>query len=200
MEDEILKYKKNALLGKISAEPLCQEYKQAWRSCGEDKEMLVRLAMRQQSIPHFSTACYKNLGLSKDYIKENFSEYINGRVFKDCDGVDGYTYALYVDWGCENDLEIKIDVSSLMWCVDTNMVVPECKCPTIYVSNKSKVRLVCDGYNIVNVKLFDESELIIEDMDASSEVVIYKYSDRCKVDKGRFCLGKVNEFNKDLRL
>lgn len=196
----MMKFKKNALLGNISAEPLCQAYKQAWRSCGNNKEMLIRLAMRQQSLPYFSTACYEKLGLTKGYIKENFNEHINGKILEDCDGVKGYTYALYIDWNYDNDLEIKTDVSSLMWCVDTNVIVPKCKCPTIYVSNKSKVRLVCDGYNTINVKLFDESELIVEDMDASSEVVVYKYSDKARVEEGKFCLKELKVFNKELRL
>lgn len=195
-----MKFKKNALLGNISAEPLCQAYKQAWRSCGNDKDMLIRLAMRQQSLPYFSTACYEKLGLTKEYIKENFNEYINGKILEDCDGVKGYTYALYVDWNYDNDLEIKTDVSSIMWCVGTNVIVPKCKCPTIYVSNKSKVHLVCDGYNTINIKLFDESELIVEDMDASSEVVVYKYSDKAKVEEGKFCLKELKVFNKELRL
>ena len=200
MKDEMLKYKKNALLGKISAEPLCQAYKQAWRSCGEDKEMLVRLAMRQQSIPHFSTACYKNLGLSKDYIKENFNEYINGRVLNDCDGVDGYTYALYVDWDYENDLNIETDVASIMWTVGANIVVPKTKAPTIYISNRSNVHLVCDGYNSINVKLFDDSVLSIEDLDENSNVVVYKYGSDAKVELGKFCLKEPKVFNKELRL
>jgi hypothetical protein len=200
MEDEMLKYKKNALLGNISAEPLCQAYKQAWRSCGDDKGMLVRLAMKQQSIPHFSTACYKKLGLTKEYIKENFKDYINGHILNDCDDVKGYTYALYVDWNYDNDLDVKTDVSSLMWCVDTNVIVPKCKCPTLYISNGSKVCLVCEGYNSVNVKLFDDSVLIIDDIDENCDVVVYKYSDSAKVEKEKFCLGSVKVFQKELRL
>lgn len=196
----MMKYKKNALLGNISAEPLCQSYKQAWRSCGNDKEMLVRLAMKQQSIPHFSTACYKNLGLTKGYIKKNFKDYINGYVIRNADGVDGYTYGLYVDWDYSNDLEISTDVSSFMWCVDTNIVVPKCKCPTIYISNRSNVHLVCDGYNTVNVKLFDDSVLTIEDLDENSNVVVYKYGGDAKVELGKYCLGSVKVFSKELRL
>lgn len=199
MDRDLFMFYKSALEGKFTT-PLCSEYKSAWRKCGNDKEMLIRLAMRQQSLPYFSTACYEKLGLTKEYIKENFNEYINGYVLEDCDGVKGYTYALYVDWGCENDLETKTDVSSLMWCVDTNMIVPKCKCPTIYISNSSKICLSCEGYNSVNVKLFDDSELIINDTDESCEVVIYKYSDNARVELGKFCLKEPKIFNKELRL
>ena len=192
-------FKKNALLGNISAEPLCQAYKQAWRMCGDDKEMLVKLALKQQSIPYLSHACYESMGLTKEYILNNFGELINGkRAFENVEGVDGYTYQLYV--GYDKDFEITADVTSLMWCNGSQIVIKPTKCPTIYVSNKSKVRLVCDGYNTVSVKLFDESELIVEDMDASSEVVVYKYSDKASVELGKFCLTEPKVFNKELRL
>jgi hypothetical protein len=200
MKDEMLMFKKNALLGNISAEPLCQAYKQAWRMCGDDKEMLVRLALMQQSQHYFSTACYKNLGLTKDYIKENFADYINGHILNDCDGVRGYTYSLYVDWDYVNDLDVKTDVCSVMWTVGANIVIPKTKCPTIYISNKSNVHIVCEGFNTINIKLFDESKVTVQEVDENSDVIIYKYSDKASVELGKFCLKEPKVFNKELRL
>ena len=200
MKDEMLMFKKNALLGNISAEPLCQAYKQAWRMCGDNKEMLVKLALKQQSIPYLSHACYKELGLTKEYIKEHFKEYINGKILEDCDGVKGYTYALYVDCGCDNDLDIKTDVASIMWTKDTFVVIQQCKCPTIYVSNSSDIHLICEGFNTINVKLFDDSKLFVDELDENSEVVVFKYSEDAKVEEGKFCLGKVKVFDKELKL
>ena len=168
--------------------------------CGDDKEKLVNLSMMQQSLPYFVTACYNGLGLTKEYIKEKFKDYINGRVLNDCDGVSGYTYALYVDWDYENDLEINTDVASIMWTVGANIVVPQTKAPTIYISNRSNVHLVCDGYNSINVKLFDDSVLTIEDLDENSNVVVYKYGGDAKVELGKYCLGSVKVFPKELRL
>jgi len=198
--DELLEFKKNAILGKVSGQPLCEEYKAAIRKCGNDKEMLVRLALKQQCIPYLSCACYNHLGLTKEYIKKEFKDYINGYVFNDCDEVDGYTYALYVDWDYENDLDVKTDVASIMWTVGANIVVPSTKCPTIYLSNRSNVHLVCEGFNSVNIKLFDKSKVTIEDLDENSEVVVYKYSDDAQVELGKYCLGKVKVFDKELRL
>lgn len=200
MKDEMLEFKKNSILGKVNGQPLCVDFKSAWRACGNDKEMLVRLALMQQSQPYFSTACYEHLGLTKDYIKENFKDYINGYTIHDADNVQGYTYGLYVDWDYENDLVVKTDVASLMWCVGTNVVVEKCKCPTIYISNRSNVHLVCDGFNTVNIKLFDKSKVTIEDLDEESDVVVYKYSEDAVVEEGKYCLGKVKTFNKELRL
>ena len=196
----MMNFNRNALLGNISGQPLCADYKSAWRKCGNDKEMLIKLALQQQSQPYFSTACFKNLGLTKDYIKKEFKEYINGVVLNDCDGVQGYTYALYVDWDYENDIDVKTDVVSVMWTVGANIVVQETKCPVLYVSNRSNLHLVCEGYNSVNIKLFDNSKITIEDLDENSNVVVYKYSDGASVELGKFCLGNVKVFNKKLRL
>lgn len=198
--NELLEFKKSAILGKISGQPLCEEYKAFLRKCGNDKEMLVRLALMQQCIPYFSTACYKGLGLTKDYIKQEFKDYINGVVFNDCDDVKGYTYSLYVDWDYENDLNISTDVASIMWTVGANIIVPQTKAPTIYISNRSNVHLVCEGFNSVNIKLFDKSIVTIEDLDENSEVVVYKYSDDAQVELGKYCLGRVKVFDKELRL
>jgi hypothetical protein len=68
------------------------------------------------------------------------------------------------------------------------------------MSNCSNVHLIGDGYNNVNIKLFDKSKVTIEDLDENSEVVVYKYSDEAKVELGKYCLGKVKVFEKDLRL
>jgi hypothetical protein len=162
--------------------------------------MLIRLSLNQQALPYVATHAYKGMGLTKDYVKTAFKDYINGRVFNDCDEVDGYTYALYVDWDYENDLDVKTDVASIMWTVGANIVVPTSKCPTLYISNRSNVHLVGDGYNSINIKLFDKSKITIEDLDENSEVVVYKYSDDAQVELGKYCLGKVKEFRKDLRL
>ena len=197
--DKLLEFKKNAILGKISGQPLCEEYKAALRKCGNNKELLVRLALMQQCTPYFSHACYESMGLTKEYILNNFGELINGkRTFENVEGVDGYTYQLYA--GYDKDFEITADVTSLMWCNGSQIVIKPTKCPTVYISNKSKVRLVCDGYNTVNVKLFDESKLIVEDIDENSEIIVYKYSDKAAVEEGKYCFGKVKVFNKELRL
>jgi hypothetical protein len=197
--DELLEFKKNAILGKISGQPLCEEYKAAWRKCGDDKEMLVRLALMQQSTPYLSHACYESMGLTKEYILSNFGELINGkRTFENVEGVGGYTYQLYV--GYDKDFEITADVTSLMWCNGSQIAIESTKCPTIYVSNKSHISVSGDGYNSIRIYLFDESSVILEDFDENSSVLIYKYSEDANVETGKYCLGKVKVFNKELKI
>lgn len=197
MEKELLEFQKNAILGKI-AQPLCNDYKAAWRACGDNKEMLVRLALSQQATPYLSHACYKNLGLSKKYILENFGDYINGRrTFNNVDGVQGYSYELFVDYG--EDMVAKTDVVAMMWC-HNNVLIPQTKCPTLYISNISDVHISCDGYNSIRIYLFDESNVVIDESSEDCEVIVYKYSNTASVEMGKFCFARVKIFNKTLRL
>ena len=200
MDKELFNIYKNALEGCSQIEPLCNEYRNRWRACNDNKEKLVELSLCQQAIPWFVTMCYLRRGVGKEYLLREYNEYINGFAFKDCDGVRGYTYGLYVDWDYENDLTVDKDVVSVMWTIGANLIVPKTKATTIYISNKSNVHIVGDGYNNINVKLFDKSKITIEDLDEESEVAVYKYSDDAQVELGKYCLGKVKVFRKELRL
>lgn len=194
----MLEFQKSALQGALS-EPLCAEYKQEWRKCGDDKLKLLKLAMKQQAQPFVATYCYKNKGLTKEYIKNAFDGLINGFTVQDADGVKGYSYGLYVDYS--GLVNLSIDVCSMMWCKDTDVAIETAKCPTLYVSNCSKVNLVCDGFNSVRVYLFDESEIVLEDIDSESSVIIYRYSKDAKINVGNFCMStKVSLFDKQLRI
>ena len=178
---------------------LCNEYKDELRRCHEDKLELMRLAMRQQSIPFVATKMFEGV-VKKDYLLNTFGDYLNGYVLKDCDNVKDYTYTWYVGYDYANDIEVKTDVVHISCTDSAQVVVEQTKCPTLYISNNSKVNLVCEGYNSVRVYLLDNSKLVIDDIDEESTVTIYKYSDKCEVEQGKFCFGKVKIFNKTLRL
>ena len=194
MAQDLFNYYKHAL-----SNGLCSEYKGRWRACHDNKEQLVKLVMAQQSLPHFIHYCYNGMGLSKEYIQETFGDYINGNaVINDADGVDGYTYSLYV--GFKGDFKAAVDVLSLMWCNNTNVTVETSKCPVIYVGCGSHVYLSLDGYNCPHIYLFDDSKVTIDDTDEDSKVVIYKYSDKAQVELGKYCLADVKVFNKKLKL
>ena len=194
MAQDLFNYYKHAL-----SNGLCSEYKGRWRACHDNKEQLVKLVMAQQSLPHFIHYCYNGMGLSKEYIQETFGDYINGNaVINDADGVDGYTYSLYV--GFKGDFKAAVDVLSIMWCKNTNVTVETSKCPVIYVGCGSHVHLSLDGYNCPHIYLFDDSKVTIDDTDEDSKVVIYKYSDKAQVELGKYCLADVKVFDKQLKL
>jgi hypothetical protein len=195
MKDEMFKFYKNAL-----SNNLCDEYKNLWRSANDNKSKLVQLSLIQQSIPFFASYCYNGDGLSKDFLLQEYAEYINGTIMFDCDGVHGYSYQLFVDYKGDV-LDLSVDISHFMFCDGLTIQVQETKCPTIYLSNKSNVNLVCLGYNNVRVMMFDESKLTIDDCDEESCVTIFKYNDKCNVSKTKFCLSNnIKEHNKELRL
>lgn len=198
MEKELFSFYRNSLLGEVSNSPLCKEYQTEWRKCGEDKEALVKLALRRQSLPYFFTACYENLGLSPEYILDTFGDHINeNRLHTNVDGIEGYSSQLFVQY--DKDFTATADTTALMWCRNIKVEVPITRCPFVYVSNLSDVHISCVGYNSVYVYLFDESKVTI-DGDETCEVIVYKYSDVAMVERGRDCKCEVKTFNKMLRL
>lgn len=195
MNGELFKYYKAALVN-----GLCSDWKGYWQAAGDDKLKLITLAMSQQAIPHVATYAYNGIGITKEYIETEFKDYINEKTkILDADGVDGYTYALYI--AQNRILRPSVDVSSLMWCKDITLELKTAQCGFIYVSNNSDIRLVMDGFNSPRIYLFDESTITIEDADETCSATIYKYSDKCKVNYGKYCLSKrIKQFNKELRL
>ena len=138
--NEMFSFYKAALQGAITS-PLCADYKSEWRGCGNDKDKLVKLVMRQQSLPYFITHCYKGKGLSKEYIQRTFADYINESTKKavifDADGVKGYTYSIYVAF--EGIFKAVTDVLTAMWCNNTSVTIRKAKCPILYVGCGSTV-------------------------------------------------------------
>ena len=194
MKDEMLFFHKNALLAN-----LCKEWATMWSNCHGEKEKLMRLVLMQQSAPYFATFCYNGAGLSKEYCLKEFGDYLNGRVFNDVEGVKGFTYAMYIN--PSQGFKIAVDEAQILWSRDLDIVIPETKCPTLYVSNKSSVHLTLEGFNTIRVYLFDESEVIIDDADETCEIIVYKYSENASVLRGTYCISpKVKVFNKTLKL
>lgn len=194
--DRLQEYYRQSLLA-----DLCQEYKGKWASCHDDKEKLFRLAVAQQSFPHMATFAYKGLGLTQEYIKDGFSDFVNGQYTAiDADGVNGdYKTELYV--GYNGDLSVSDDVFMTMWSDVPSMEIEATKAVKIYVSCWSDVHIVCGGYNSVVIMLFDESRVTLEDVDEDSSVTIYRYSKDAKVEYGDYCMSKkIKEFEKELKI
>lgn len=191
---DLFNYYKNAL-----SNGLCDEYKNRWRACGNDKDKLIKLVLSQQATPHLIDYCYKGLGVGKEYIQREFADYINGnRVIQDADDVNGYTYSLWV--GYHGVFDVTTDVTTMMWVDKAHCTIPETKCPTIYIGCGSRVYLSLNGYNCPRIMLFDDSEVILYDSDEVSKVLVYRYSPKAKVEIGKYCLAEVKVFDKELRL
>ena len=199
MKNEMFDFYKFALQGALT-NPLCADYKNEWRACNGDKDMLVKLVMRQQSIPYFITHCNNGKGLSKEYILNEFGDYINGnKVIFDADGVKGYTYSLYV--GYNGVCKPSEDVIALMWCSYNDLEIYTAKCPVIYVGCNSEVHVTLDGYNTPRFYLFDNSKLVIDDANETCSIIVYRYNKDAIIDGGKYCTTKsIKVFDKELRL
>ena len=193
MDKEMFFFYRNAL-----ARNLCGEYSKEFKKDLEDNERLFNLCLRQQSIPYFATACYQKWGLDDKFLKDRFGDLLNGKyTAKNCDNVEGYTYQLWCD--SESPINVSCDIIHIMYDI-CEVVIPQTKCPTIYVSNKSDINITAKGYNTIRIYLFDESQVRIDILDEDSSVIIYKYSPDCNVVLGDNCNGKVKQFDKELRL
>lgn len=200
MDKELFMFYKAALEGELTT-PLCSEYKSAWRKCGDDKEQLVRLVMRQQALPYFVHYCYNGKGVTKEYIMDAFGNYINGKYYGlNVDGVDGdYKTEIYV--GDKGILSPSANVLCAMWCNSLTFEIRPAKSPFLYIACNSDVHISCLGYNSPRIYLFDESKVTLDDVDMESSVTVFKYSDGCVVEKGDFCISEnIKEYRKELRL
>lgn len=194
----MMNFYKNALLGLASNKPLCDSYRDEWRACGEDKKKLLTFSLKQQCIPYVMLYSYKGQGLTKEYLLTEYCNLINGLyVAENSDGVDGYTYELFVDY--RGTTTQNSDVVSYMYCEDTDIVIPKCKCPSLFIGCNSDVHISLEGFNSPRIYLYDESKVTIEDADEESDVTIYRYSDKAKVEAGPYCFAKVRVHDKELR-
>ena len=157
---------------------LCDEYKDEIRRCHGDRLRLISLSMRQQSIPYIATKIKSGI-ITRDYLL-SYKDYANGYVLNNCDGVNGYTYALYIDNKGENTTQC--DVTHFVWC-DMTYNVDLTKCQTLYISNSSNITLRCKGFNNMVIYLFDDACVNIADVGETNRIIIYKYSDDCVVNR-----------------
>ena len=193
--DRMQEYYKNSLLAN-----LCSEYKGQWKVAFKDKEALFNLAMVQQSIPHMLTYAYNGIGLTKNYLKEEFHDFINGKYTSvDADGVKGdYKSTLYVDFN--HVVETMDDVMTFMWCDIPALVMNTGKACKFYIGCKSNVNISMRGYNTAIIMLFDESKVTIDECDTNCMATIFRYDPKASVEIDKFCLGNVKIHEKELRL
>ena len=193
MNKEIFLFYRDAL-----ARNLCREYSNELKKNLEDKKKLFEMSLRQQSIPYFATACYQKWGVEIDFLKKEYKDLINGKYRAlNCDGVKEYGYELW----CDNSqsLNVNSDVLHAMQC-NCEMTIPKTKCPIVYISNRSNIKLKGNGYNSIRIYLFDESTVELDNFDEDSNILIYKYSKDCQVNISDGCNSKVKQFDKELRL
>lgn len=133
MASGMLAFKRNAaLLG------LCDKYKAEWNEA-KDKKDLVDMALDANGVEFMARSVAEGWGLSKDYILENFGDYVNEKYVRD---KGGYTSKMYVDYG--GDIFQPATLNLLIGC-NTSVLVPESSVCKIYVCGRTYIRVNCAG-------------------------------------------------------
>lgn len=165
-----------------------------------DKKALFDMALAQQSLPHLMYFANSGIGLTKEYLENEFGDYINGKYTAiDADGVQGnYKTTLYV--GYNGILSLSDDVSCFMWANIPRLKIKATKATKIYVGCKSNVTLDLQGYNSIIVMLFDTSQVNLGECDDTNEVTVFNYSQQATFVTDKYALASVKTFNKTLKL
>ena len=132
--NDLLAIKRNAImLG------LCTSYKDKW-DAATSKEALMEIATDAKGMDMIADSISNGWGLSSSYIAKNFSDYINGKWQRN---KDGYTSEMYVSH--KSDVDIRSTLTLFVDC-ECDIVVSKGIVCEIYLSGKSKVRILCEGH------------------------------------------------------
>lgn len=132
--NDLLAFKRNAImLG------LCTSYKDKW-DAATSKEALMEIATDAKGMDMIADSISNGWGLSSSYIAKNFSDYINGKWQRN---KDGYTSEMYVSH--KSDVDIRSTLTLFVDC-ECDIVVSKGIVCEIYLSGKSKVRILCEGH------------------------------------------------------
>ncbi len=167
---------------------LCKEYVLLWRNCKTKKDF-VDLSLQMGSIEFIAKSIYEGWGLSTDFIKKEFADFINGKYI----GENIYRLGKSIE---ENI--VKDNLKSLMYCgyndritFNENIIhICNCTCDLyvpfngvkfIFITNKSKVRLYLTEDSVISIHLFDESKIFVEKDTECSVIDVCKHSNNCKI-------------------
>jgi len=186
---------------------LCKEYVLLWRNCKTKKDF-VDLSLRMSSIPFIADSIYNGWGLSVEFIKDYFADFINGKYI-------GYDVDCIKKVDKENKL--KKYFNTLIYCNYKDKIIfneniihvinSDCdlhisfnnEIKIVFISNKSNVKLHLTECATTTIYLFDESKVTVVEDTEHTLTSFYKYSDRCSIvqieTKGKYLF-----YNKDLKI
>lgn len=131
---ELLELKKKA-----EALGLCKECKSRWDDC-EDKEDYVKMALDGKGVEFLCDGFQFKWGLKSKFIKDNFSEYINGKYL--CVNPDGDSSELYCRF--RGNVIVRSTVLVIIDCM-ADIEVPADVSVKIYIAGNSQVRIRAAG-------------------------------------------------------
>ena len=132
---DLLTLKRNSLMM-----GLCEKYKHKWDLC-TTKRQLIDLALDSNGVEFMADSIAFGWGLGKDYIVNEFAEFINGSYVRD---KDGYTSEFYV--GARGVIELRSTMLLVAYCDGLEIKIPKGSAGRIYVCGGSKIRIENYGY------------------------------------------------------
>lgn len=118
---------------------LCEKYREKWDACASKKQ-LVDMALDSNGIEFMADAIAFGWGLSKEYLMQEFGEFMNGFYRRQ---EEGYASEMYI--GAHEVLSAESTLLLIGYCDDIEIEIPEHAVCRIYICGGSSVRIENNG-------------------------------------------------------
>lgn len=133
----ILDLKRKAL-----AMGLCGKYNEKWADATTQKE-LVDLATDINGADFLCASVAKGWGLSRDFLLQNFGDYINGRYVSAHGEKKDYTSEVFI--GCDGEIRARTTIIIVLYS-DVTVYVPKNHACRIFAAGNTNIGIQCDGH------------------------------------------------------
>lgn len=132
---DVLTLKRNSILM-----GLCKKYKEKWDLCS-NKKQLVDMSLDINGVEFMADSIAFGWGLSKEYLQEEFGEFMNGNYQSE---ENGYTSEMFI--GASGITRVKSTLLLVAYCDDLEIEIPEYMACRIYVCGGSRVQIRNRGH------------------------------------------------------
>lgn len=161
------------------ARNLCRDYVDQWANCLNDKDKLLRLVLKPQSISYFALSMQEGWGVDKEYIKIDFEDYINGKYI--CENIiPNVSGELFCDFEFDNYFDLKANQNLLIGCKG-EITVNEVKFLGINACQNTNITLIPCDYSIIEINIFDNSVVDLQDVPENSRINVNLYGKKAKI-------------------
>lgn len=133
----ILELKRKAL-----AMGLCGDYKEKWGNSTTHRD-IIHLATDVNGADFLCASAEKGWGLSKDFILQNFPEYINGKYIARQGKDKGYTSEIFI--GYSGKITARTTILIVLYS-DATVQVPKNHVCKIFAARNPNINIQCEGY------------------------------------------------------
>ena len=189
----------NKLKKHILEEGVCLPYVLKFKRCNGAKDFL-KLGIHPQSI-NFVIQSIKDNAITKEDICTQLDKYINGKyIIKDIlDNVSGYSGEYYCNHK-NDDVEVRTNCIHLIGCENVTLNIPIAKAPMIYISNECKdIKIVSQGINVININIYEDCNVILQDIKLAKSVNIYKFGKHIFV-RNLKSINNVHQFEREFKV